>query len=185
MGRIQKWDERVLAFIQRNMHCSFLDAVMPVVSALGNFGGVWLATGLAFLCIPHYRVNGIVLLSMLSMGVLVGNICVKPFVARLRPCHRYPEWPLLVNRPKDYSFPSCHTLAAFISVPILMWTNPIIGIAGLAMAVLIAFSRMYLFVHYPSDVLAAVVMGLTMPFSAVLILVRIFGGIYRRRQFGI
>ena len=66
-----------------------------------------------------------------------------------------------------------------------MWTNPLIGIAGLTMAVLIAFSRMYLFVHYPSDVLAAMIMGLTMPVSVVLILVRIFGGIYRRRQFGV
>lgn len=182
MGHIQKWDERILAFIQRNMHCAFLDALMPIISALGNFGGVWLLTGLAFLITPHYRANGIVLLAMLTLGVLVGNVTIKPFVARLRPCHRYPDWPLLVNRPKDYSFPSCHTLAAFISVPILLWTNPLIGIIGLCVAVLIAFSRMYLFVHYPSDVLAAILIGLTMPVGILLIFVRIMGGFLRRRQ---
>ena len=182
MGRIQKWDERVLAFIQRNMHCAFLDALMPIISALGNFGGIWVLSGLIFLITTTYRFNGILLLSMLTLGVLVGNVAIKPYVARLRPCHRYPDWPLLVNRPKDYSFPSCHTLAAFISVPILLWTHPMIGIFGLVMAVLIAFSRMYLFVHYPSDVLAAVVIGLTMPVGIVLILFRIMGGFRRRRQ---
>ena len=167
-------DERILAFIQRNFRCRFLDIVMPVISALGNAGGVWLATGIAFCISNTYRYYGVALIGTLLLCALVGNLSLKPLVARARTCHRDPDYPILINCPKDYSFPSCHTLASFASMMVVWAANPIFGVFALLVAILIAFSRMYLFVHYPSDVLAAMIMGVLMPWSFLLILTRLY-----------
>ena len=174
INRLQMTDERILAFIQRNFRCRFLDIIMPIISAMGNVGGVWLATGIAFCISKTYRYYGFILVGTRLLCGLVGNLSLKPLVARARPCHRYPDYPLLITRPKDYSFPSCHTLASFASMMVIWAANPIFGVFALFMAILIAFSRMYLFVHYPSDILAAMVMGVLMPWSFLLILARLY-----------
>lgn len=174
INRLQMTDERILAFIQRNLRCRFLDIIMPWISALGNGGGVWLLTGIVFSISRTYRSFGFALLGVLIMCGLMGNLSLKPLVARARPCHRYPDFPLLISCPKDYSFPSCHTLASFASMMVIWSANPIFGAIALVIAILIAFSRMYLFVHYPSDVLAAMIIGVLMPWAFLLILVRLY-----------
>ena len=78
INRLQMTDERILAFIQRNFRCRFLDIIMPIISAMGNVGGVWLATGIAFCISKTYRYYGFILVGTLLLCGLVGNLSLKP-----------------------------------------------------------------------------------------------------------
>lgn len=91
--------------------------------------------------------------------MLVGNVCLKSFIARPRPCWLDSSVRLLIADPTDYSFPSGHTLSSVIGATILTKTDRRFGYAAIPLAALIAFSRLYLYVHFPSDVLAAAVLG--------------------------
>ena len=88
-----------------------------------------------------------------------GNVFLKNFVARPRPCWLDSSVRLLIANPTDYSFPSGHTLSSVIGATILTKTDRRFGYAAIPLAALIAFSRLYLYVHFPSDVLAAAVLG--------------------------
>lgn len=111
------------------------------------------------ICTKKYRRQGILLLCGLAAGVLVGNVFLKNFVARPRPCWLDSSVRLLIANPTDYSFPSGRTLSSVIGATILTKTDRRFGYAAIPLAALIAFSRLYLYVHFPSDVLAAAVLG--------------------------
>lgn len=106
-----------------------------------------------------YRRQGLLLLGGLAVGVLVGNVCLKNLIARPRPCWLDSSVRLLIADPTDYSFPSGHTLSSVIGATILTRTDRRFGYAAIPLTALIAFSRLYLYVHFPSDVLAAAVLG--------------------------
>ena len=109
-----------------------------------------------------YRRQGVLLLVGLIAGVLVGNACLKNLIARPRPCWLDSSVQLLITNPADYSFPSGHTLSSVIGATGLTKTNRRFGYAAIPLAALIAFSRLYLYVHFPSDVLAAAVLGVAL-----------------------
>ena len=99
------------------------------------------------------------MLLALLFSLLVGNLTLKPLVARPRPCWRNPEIPLLVANPTDYSFPSGHALSSFAAATAIFMGNRRAGIAALAGAFLMACTRLYFYVHYPTDVLAGMIIG--------------------------
>ena len=98
--------------------------------------------------------------------LLVGNVALKNLIARPRPCWRHPEVPMLIAVPKDYSFPSGHTMSSFAAAVSMFLANRKWGAAALAGAALIAVSRMYFYVHYPTDVLVGLVIGVVLAFIA-------------------
>ncbi len=100
------------------------------------------------------------LLACLAIGVLAGNVCLKNLIARPRPCWLDDSVFMLISVPADYSFPSGHTLASAIGATVLTKTNRKFGWAAIPAAIIIAFSRLYLFVHFPSDILAGAVLGI-------------------------
>ena len=153
-------DWGILHWIQNNISCPFLDAVVPKLTMLGNAGIIWILAGVLLLCTKKYRRQGALVLMGLLAGLLVGNVALKHLVARSRPCWLDPSVQLLIATPTDYSFPSGHTLSSTISATILTKTDRRFGYAAIPMAALLAFSRLYLFVHFPSDVLAGAVLGL-------------------------
>ena len=153
-------DWGILHWIQNNISCPFLDAVVPKLTMLGNAGIIWIFAGVLLLCTKKYRRQGALVLMGLLVGLLVGNVALKHLVARSRPCWLDPSVQLLIATPTDYSFPSGHTLSSTISATILTKTDRRFGYAAIPMAALLAFSRLYLFVHFPSDVLAGAVLGL-------------------------
>lgn len=153
------FDWTILQWIQENLRCTALDFLMPKITMLGNSGMIWIAIALVMLCTKKYRKHGIILLVGLLIGLLVGNVCLKNLVARARPCWIDPGVPLLIGNPTDYSFPSGHTLSSVIAATILYDTDKRFGIPAIILAVLIAFSRLYLYVHFPTDVLAAALLG--------------------------
>ncbi len=156
---ITNLDFSILDFIAENLRCAFLDAVLPYITMLGDGGILWIATALVMLFFKRTRKTGLMMGAALIMGLIVGNLTLKPLVARIRP-YDIRETELLVDRLSDFSFPSGHTLASFEASGVLMLRDKRFGIPALILACIIAFSRMYLFVHYPSDVLAGIILGL-------------------------
>ena len=136
-----------------------LDFLMPKLTLLSNGGAVWLLAAGGLLCTKKYRRQGLLLLGGLAVSVLVGNVCLKNLIARPRPCWLDSSVRLLIADPTDYSFPSGHTLSSVIGATILTKTDRRFGYAAIPLAALIVFSRLYLYVHFPSDVLAAAVLG--------------------------
>lgn len=165
---IQNADWTVLHWIQNTFQCGILNFLMPKITALGNGGAVWIAAAAAMTISKKYRKYGISMFVALAAGVLVGNVCLKHLFARTRPCWAE-SVPLLIANPADYSFPSGHTLSSIIGAFILTAANRKFGLAAIPLAVLIAFSRLYLYVHFPSDVLMSVVLGIAIGTTVILI----------------
>lgn len=137
---------------------------MPFITHLGDGGILWIVLTLLFLCLPKYRRTGIAMGCALLMGLILCNLALKPLVGRMRPFDyqllhygRYIE--LLIAAPSDFSFPSGHTIASFEAATVLLRRHRRLGLFALALAGLIAFSRLYLYVHYPTDVLTSIVLG--------------------------
>ena len=154
------FDWGILQAIQDYVTCTFLDVVMPIITAMGNIGAIWIIAAVALLCTKKYRVYGVVLLGCLAVGALIGNGLIKNAVMRPRPCWLDESVTMLIATPSDYSFPSGHTMASVIGATILTAANRKFGLIAIPLAVLIAFSRMYLYVHFPSDILGGLVLGL-------------------------
>ena len=158
----------VLDWISEHLHCGFLDAVMPAITFLGNGGWFWIAIAAVMLIFKKTRKTGLMMGVALICGLLVGNLFLKPVVARIRPYEYNEAIQLLIKTPHDYSFPSGHTLASFEgAVVLLLREKKYIGIPAVVLAALIAFSRMYLYVHYPTDVLAGALLGTAFALIAV------------------
>lgn len=163
---IQNTDWAVLHFIQDTFQCGAMDFLMPKITALGNGGAVWIAGAAAMTISKKYRRYGIAMFAALAAGVLVGNVCLKHLFARPRPCW-LENVSLSISNPTDYSFPSGHTLSSVIGAFMLTAANRKFGLAVIPLAALIGFSRLYLHVHFPSDVLASVVIGILIGTAAV------------------
>ena len=160
----EHFDLPILEWIAGHLHCGFLDRVMPLITALGNGGMFWIALAVVLIIIPKYRKAGLSMGLALLMGLLVCNLTLKPLIGRIRPydyqlTHFGKTVSLLIAAPHDYSFPSGHTIASFEGAVALLLHDRKLGIPATVLAVLIAFSRLYLYVHYPTDVLASVVLG--------------------------
>lgn len=152
-------DWSILHWIQNTLVCPALDFLMPRITRLGDNGAIWLLAAGGLICTKKYRKQGIILLGGLAVGVLIGNVVLKNLIARPRPCWLDGSVRLLIANPTDYSFPSGHALSSAIGATILTKTDRHFGYAVIPLAVLIAVSRLYLYVHFPSDVLAAAVAG--------------------------
>ena len=156
----------ILDFLQ-TIHNPVLDAVMCALSAAGNGGLLWILLGIALLFWKRTRKEGIIVLLILLGCLIVGNLILKNAVARPRPCWLNPAVELLIPVPEDFSFPSGHTMAGF-SVSFYLWLkNRKWGSAALVLAALIAFSRMYLYVHFPTDILGGLLIGLALGYAGM------------------
>lgn len=164
----------ILDFIAKYCHCPFLDWLMPLITRLGDGGIFWILIAALLLCFPKTRKTGLSMGLALLLGFLIGNVFLKNVVARIRPYDVNTGVELLIARLSDYSFPSGHTLASFEGAVGLMIRDKRLGIPALVLAVLIAFSRLYLYVHYPSDVLAGALLGTAIAFLACFLIDRAY-----------
>lgn len=144
----------------QSLHTPWLDSLMTAVTKLGNGGIFWIMVGLALFCVPKTRRCGLAVLMSLLCGLLVGNVVLKNLFARPRPCWLDETIVLLIDNPKDFSFPSGHSLASFEAAMSIYFYHKKWGIGALILAAAIACSRMYLFVHFPTDVLAGSLLGI-------------------------
>lgn len=149
---------RFLYWLQE-MHNPVMDEIMTTVTFLGNSGWFWIGLGILLLAAPKTRKTGAAVLISLAAGFIVGNLVMKNLVARPRPCWLDPMTALLIESPGDYSFPSGHSLASFEGAVSILLYHRKWGVAAVILAAFIAFSRLYLFVHFPTDVLAGILLG--------------------------
>lgn len=158
-------DNRLLTLIQEHLRTPLGDAVMPWITALGNLGIFWILLAVILLFFPKWRMAGVQMLTAMALATLVGTVILKPLIARERPFLANDFTGLLIAAPKDFSFPSGHSAASMAVAAVLLRRSSRAGVPALVLALLIAFSRMYLYVHYPSDVLAGLLLG---TFSALI-----------------
>lgn len=156
---IMKIDFLILDFIQQYIKNPVFDFLMPSVSWLGNGGLIWIIAAVVLLAIPKYRKGGVALSVGLLACLLIGNLTLKPLIARVRPFDMVEGIELLIKAPTDFSFPSGHTLSSAIAAAVLTMTDKRFGYGAIPLACLIAFSRMYLYVHYPTDILGAIILA--------------------------
>ena len=150
----------ILDWIQANMRNPALDLLMPAITALGNSGLIWLLLAGILLLTPRHRRAGAAVLAGLVLEIICCNMVLKPLVARVRPRDVNTAVQLLIARPDDFSFPSGHTGASFAAAAALFADRNRLWIPSLILALLIAFSRLYLYVHYPTDILAGAAIGM-------------------------
>jgi len=163
-GLAVSFDLPILDWIAANLWCPFLDTAMPVITMFGDGGIFWIAIAVILLFTRKYRKIGLGMAFALSMGLLVCNIILKPGVARIRPYDFQMEYfskeiALIAGGMHDFSFPSGHTIASFEACMVLMLGNRKFGIPATVLAILVAFSRLYLYLHYPTDVIASILLG--------------------------
>ena len=154
------------------VHCQIMDTLMPVITRLGDGGAVWIVLCLVLLVFPKTRKIGAAIGISLLIEIICCNLILKPLVARPRPFDINEGISLLIARPDDYSFPSGHTGASFAATSVLWRCDSKLKVPALILAVLIAFSRMYLYVHYPSDILTGMLLGTAAGIAGTVILER-------------
>ena len=149
-----------LDFLQ-TIHTPFLDKTFAIITSLGNAGIIWIVLAVVLLILPKTRKAGIVLTAALLMDFVLCNLILKNLVARVRPYDINTAITILIKKPLDFSFPSGHTAASFAAMTALFLAKmKKAWIAALILAILIAFSRLYFYVHYPTDVLGGIVVGI-------------------------
>ena len=168
---IQSFDTSVLEFIQNTFKCSFLDPIMAFFSYMGEMGLFWIAVGIVFIIFKKTRSMGVMMLVAMAIGFLVGEIGIKnlinrprPFMVNIdysaRPSELNPDFGLNIAIPSGSSFPSA---------TVMLIKDKRFGIPALVLALLIVFSRLYNYVHYPSDVLCGMLLGVICAVVVVLV----------------
>ena len=149
----------ILDWIQAHLRCGFLDAVLPAISRTANHGELWIILAVILLLIRGQRKYGASVACGLILDLVSCNIILKPLIGRIRPFAVNGLVELLIAAPTDASFPSGHTAASFAAVFALKTAGSPLWKPALAVALVIAFSRLYLYVHWPSDVLGGALLG--------------------------
>lgn len=170
MNHLSMAELGILDWIAAHCQNSLLDAIMPFLTSLGDGGMIWIALGVLILLFHRgQRATGLQVLLALLLSLLVCNLLLKNMVDRIRPCDLNTAVELLIPRPGDPSFPSGHTSASFAAVTVLFLCRWKGRWPALILAALIAFSRLYLYVHFPTDVLGGLAAGVFCGWLAVVL----------------
>lgn len=153
------WEFDFLYALQ-NIHNPVLDKIMIVLSTIGDAGLFWIGVAILLICMKKYRKCGLQVAVAMLLTFIVGNLILKNMIHRDRPCWIDPSITLLVKSPSDFSFPSGHSMNGFTASVSILLCDKKLGIPAVILAAAIAFSRLYNFVHFPTDVIAGIVIGI-------------------------
>ncbi|MGO5092870.1 phosphatase PAP2 family protein [Clostridium sporogenes] len=159
MNLIQNIDIYILDFIHKNIANNFLDKIMIFITSIGNLGLIWIGISLLLLISKRYRKVGVLCIASLFLSSLIGEVLLKNLVQRGRPFTAVEGINLLIKAPKSFSFPSGHTASSFAVATVVGRKIEKFKLPIYILAIAIAFSRLYLYVHYPSDVLVGALIG--------------------------
>ncbi len=154
------WEFYILNYIQNNFKTNCLDNIMPFISMIGMAGVLWIIIAVVALITKKYRNFGKTLTFSLICGFIICNLIIKPIVNRIRPYELNGIVNLLVPPETDASFPSGHTFFAFSTATVFFIYNKKLGVCMYLLALAIAVSRLYLYVHFPTDVLFGMIFGI-------------------------
>ena len=167
---INGMDYNLLMQIHSITQNSFLDSVMPYISAMGDLGAIWIIFSLVLIASKKYRMVGIMCLVALLLTSTVSEGVLKNLLHRPRPFVQYPSIQLLIPKPPSFSFPSGHTASSFAAATVIARNLKKASLPAFIIAAAIAFSRLYLMVHYPSDILGGILLGIFCAICAEAIL---------------
>lgn len=160
-------EEQILLFVQDHMRNAALTPVMKGITMLGDMGAVWILISIGLCLSKRWRKTGVTGMCAIGLSVMVNNVFLKNLIGRTRPFDVISGLVPLITKPTDYSFPSGHTACSFAVAFLLFRKLPKrYGIPCLILAALIGFSRIYLGVHYASDVLAGAISGIVLSYVA-------------------
>lgn len=159
MNFLNEFELPILRSLHDAVQSGFGDTFFPVITKLGDGGIFWIVLAVVLLCFRKTRRAGLAMAISLVLGLLLTNLTIKPLVERIRPYIVDPSIALLIPPESDFSFPSGHTSTSFECAFALFAYHKKAGTAALVLAAAIAFSRLYLMVHYPTDILAGVAIG--------------------------
>ena len=157
---VTAWDASVITAISENVNSAFLTTFFRIVTLLGECGIFWIAAAVVLLFFKKTRRCGICIGASLLIGVIIGNGIIKNVVARPRPYDAIAGIESVVSHLSDYSFPSGHSLCCFEAATALAMNRTRWAIPAYVAAVLVAVSRLFLFVHYPTDVICGALLGI-------------------------
>lgn len=160
ISRRERFDIFVLEYIKEKFTGPKADKIMVGFTLLGELGIFWGIVGLILTLQDKYRNSGAMVFVALFVTTLMGEGIIKNIVKRQRPCEEVNDDDMVIRKPLSYSFPSGHTASSFAVAGVLFRCFSVWGIVFFVIATLIAFSRMYLYVHYPTDIIAGVTLGL-------------------------
>lgn len=152
------WEYSFLLWLQNHIVNDTLTPMMKAFTTMGNGGAVWIALSIILICVPRTRKLGLVCAVTLLLDAILCNLILKTIIARPRPFTEA-EIILQIPAPMGSSFPSGHTSSSFAVATAIALRHHKAGICAFAVAVLIAFSRMYFYVHYPTDILGGIAVG--------------------------
>lgn len=187
MDAIYSFDYSILNYINEHFHNAFFDGFFSIITHLADAGWFWIALAALLLCFKKTRKTGCVMVAALLMGVIFGNGILKPLIHRVRPYDNAAWSPavtratLLISPPSDYSFPSGHTLASFEGAFGIFLCNKKWGAPALVLAVLISFSRLYFYIHYPTDVIGGMILGIGFAVAAFFIVGAIWNKVTKKQ----
>ena len=161
-----------ILYALQHLHTPWLNQCMVFITKLGDEGIFWIIVGVLLLFFKKTRKCGLTVLVSMAVCYLLGNMFLKNLIARERPCSLDPSIALLIPKPGEFSFPSGHTLHGFTAATAIFLYFKKPGIAALILAALIAFSRMYLFVHFPTDIIAGMLLGIGVAFAVYKLIMK-------------
>ncbi|MBO5159182.1 MAG: phosphatase PAP2 family protein [Lachnospiraceae bacterium] len=160
-------DGGFLLFLQDSVRNPILNSIMIFITSLGDGGIIWIAATIALLIPKKTRKVGIMSAVALLGSLLINNNLIKNIVQRPRPYVTFTDLQIIIPQPSEFSFPSGHTSSSFASAAVFYRHLPKkFGVPAVILAALIGFSRLYVGVHYPTDVLAGAVMGILLSYMA-------------------
>lgn len=177
MEMIQRIDWILLEVVAK-LHHPILDVIMQGVTFLGNGGVFWILLGVILLFFKRTRKCAWTMALALFLLLIFGNGLLKPIIDRQRPFEIMTQIPLLIAPPADGGFPSGHTYIGIAAAVVLWKENRVVGLLSMILAGLIAFSRLYLMVHFPSDILGGIALGVACAMAAIWIV----AGIEKRQN---
>lgn len=160
-------DEKLLFHLLKK-RSNTMDWFMCFITSLGNCSKIWIAFSLIYWIYDERKITKVILLSLL-LTIIGNNIIIKSFCMRKRPCDKYKDIKMLIKRPIGSPFPSGHAATSFACATAMIAYDLKIGIIGVTIATLIAISRVYLFVHFPSDVMVGILSGIIFGLLGIMI----------------
>lgn len=160
MDALLQLDGNILLWIQEHVRNDALTPVMKFITHSGDAGWIWIALALVFLLVKKMRRTGVLMACSLTGSLIINNLILKNLIARVRPYEAVDGLQRIIEAQRDLSFPSGHTGSSFAAAVVIFLMCPRkIGVPALILAFLIMFSRLYVGVHYPTDVLAGMITG--------------------------
>jgi undecaprenyl-diphosphatase len=159
-------DVTILNYVQDHCHNRFTDVFFTFLSRMGNGGAIWFCFAFYLFSTPHQKQYALMIFFAIAFSHLISQI-LKPIIGRPRPFVTYPGKQLLIHTPGGYSCPSGHSATSFAAATVLSMVGLQFAVAAFLLAFGIAFSRVFLFVHYPSDTIIGAALGV---FCSILIM---------------